>query len=123
MGGIVRGFFSVLDCCSAIAEWASGTDRETVQCHSDSAFTQLKTLSAATRTEVLRDEEKLYCLAPTSRYRRFGLGTSPKQRFPMSPTFTSPKHRDSTLRFGSPSSTLSTLSPITPHSFSSPQIA
>lgn len=69
--GIIRGFFSVMDACSAVAEWGKGADEAKVQLHFERAFQQLKTLGAATRTRVLRDDERQYRLAPASRYRQF----------------------------------------------------
>jgi len=69
--GIIRGFFSVLDCCSAIAEWAGGANPATVCARSESAFGQLKTVGAASRKQVLNDDETLYGLKPDSRYRHF----------------------------------------------------
>lgn len=69
--GIIRGFFSVMDACSAIAEWGKGADEARVQLHFERAFQQLKTLGAATRSRVLRDDERQYRLAPGTRYRQF----------------------------------------------------
>lgn len=67
--GIVRGFFSVLDASSAIAEWARGSGEAAAAQHFEWAYQQLKTLGAATRASVLRDDERRYALAPSSRYR------------------------------------------------------
>lgn len=67
--GIVRGFFSALDACSAITKWANGDSREATRQHFATAFTQLKSLSAATRASVLRPDESKYNLDPSSRYR------------------------------------------------------
>jgi hypothetical protein len=71
--GIIRGFFSVLDACSAVAEWGRGADEARVHLHFERAFQELKTLGAATRSRVLRDDERQYRLAPGSRYRQFNI--------------------------------------------------
>jgi len=78
--GIIRGFFSVLDACAAISEWAGGADQKTVTRFAECAFSQLKTVSAATRKQALRDNEKHYGLAPGSRYRRFAPGEPARHR-------------------------------------------
>lgn len=71
--GIVRGWFSVLDTCAATALWAGGLSSQAEVWHSyDDAYTQLKTLSASTRSRVLRDNEQAYRLAPSTRYRLAG---------------------------------------------------
>jgi len=67
--GIVRGFFGALDISNAAARWASGASCEAVRSEFTAAYGQLKTLGAATRTRVLRDDESKYALAPCSRYR------------------------------------------------------
>jgi len=81
--GIVRGFFSVLDACAAATEWSEGASHEEVRKIAGETFTQLKTLSAATRRSVLHEDERLYGLAPSSRYRHIGkpgAGDSPSRR-------------------------------------------
>jgi len=70
--GIIRGFFSVLDACSAVKLWAEGANGLKTAVHFDMAFTKLKTLSASTRARVLQENEHKYGLAPESRYRMFG---------------------------------------------------
>lgn len=67
--GVVRGFLGVLDASAAAAAWASGSETEQVRADFAAAFAQLKTLGAATRRSVLRDDERQYALAPSSRYR------------------------------------------------------
>lgn len=67
--GIMRGFFGVLDACHAVREWSNGATCVATQEIYQNSFQQLKTLSAATRARVLRDDERKYALAPSSRYR------------------------------------------------------
>lgn len=67
--GIMRGFFSVLDSCYAVKQWSSGVTCAETQDIYGMAFQQLKTLSAATRARVLREDEKKFGLAPCTRYR------------------------------------------------------
>lgn len=67
--GIIRGFFGALDISNAAARWAGGASCEVVRSEFTAAYGQLKTLGAATRTRVLRDDESKYALAPCSRYR------------------------------------------------------
>lgn len=67
--GVVRGFLGVLDASAAAAAWASGAETEQVRADFAAAFAQLKTLGAATRRNVLRDDERQYALAPSTRYR------------------------------------------------------
>jgi len=67
--GIVRGFLSSLDVTHAVTEWAAGQPTTLVEQHFAEAFSQLKTLGARTRGSVLRDDEKLFGLAPSSRYK------------------------------------------------------
>jgi len=67
--GIVRGFFSVLDTCYAVQQWSNGATCAATQEIYQTAFQQLKTLSAATRARVLRDDERKFGLAPNTRYR------------------------------------------------------
>jgi len=69
--GVVRGFLSSLDASSAILEWSRGASRRETQHLFDAMYTHLKTVSAATRFTVLRDDEKGYKLAPATRYRQF----------------------------------------------------
>lgn len=67
--GVVRGFLSVLDVSSAILTWNSGGSQEQTKEDFAAAFAQLKSLGAATRGNILRQEESGYALAPQSRYR------------------------------------------------------
>eukprot|EP00928_Gymnodinium_smaydae_P086891 TRINITY_DN71293_c0_g1_i1.p1 TRINITY_DN71293_c0_g1~~TRINITY_DN71293_c0_g1_i1.p1 ORF type:complete len:1008 (+),score=97.26 TRINITY_DN71293_c0_g1_i1:85-3108(+) len=67
--GIIRGFFGVLDACSAVKQWAEGASESDTRLHHDVAFQKLKTLSAATRSRTLHDKEEKYALAPETRYR------------------------------------------------------
>jgi len=69
--GVARGFLSSLDASSAILEWSRGASRMETQRLFDAMYTQLKSVSAATRLTVLRDDEKGYMLAPATRYRQF----------------------------------------------------
>jgi len=67
--GIVRGFFGVLDVAYATARWAAGIPLPVVRSEFAAAYGQLKTLGAASRGRVLRDDESKYALAPSTRYR------------------------------------------------------
>merc|ERR550532_3916632 len=67
--GIMRGFFSVLDSCHAVQLWSGGKAKAEVKQVYAHAYQQLKTLSAATRTRVLREDERKYGLPPKTRYR------------------------------------------------------
>jgi hypothetical protein len=67
--GIVRGFFGALDVAYATSRWAAGASAEAVRAEFSSAYGNLKTLAAASRCRVLRDDESKYALAPCSRYR------------------------------------------------------
>jgi len=67
--GIMRGFFSVLDACYAVQQWSNGATCTATQEVYQVAFQQLKTLSAATRARVLREDERKYALSPSTRYR------------------------------------------------------
>lgn len=67
--GIIRGFFGAMDVAFAIACWAAGADQEVVCAEFAAAYGQLKTLGAASRCRVLRDDEKSYGLMPSTRYR------------------------------------------------------
>jgi len=67
--GIVRGFLGVLDVAYAAARWACGADRAAVCNEFAASYCQLKSLAAATRCRVLRDDESAYGLAPGTRYR------------------------------------------------------
>merc|ERR1711971_432908 len=69
--GIVRGFFSALDVCAAIALWASGASQEATKRHMEASYAQLKSLGAQSRTRILRSEEAKSRLSPASRYRWF----------------------------------------------------
>lgn len=67
--GIMRGFFSVLDASYAVQQWSNGATCATTQEVYQASFQRLKTLSAATRARVLREDEKKFALAPDTRYR------------------------------------------------------
>merc|ERR1712232_1382157 len=67
--GIVRGFLGAMDIAHAAACWADGFDREDVRSEFTAAYTQLKSLGAASRKEILRDDERSYSLDPRTRYR------------------------------------------------------
>lgn len=67
--GIIRGFFSALDVCWAISQWASGASPESILLNVASTFAELKTLGARTRGNVLRKEEAHFALAPSTRYK------------------------------------------------------
>eukprot|EP00927_Polykrikos_kofoidii_P019629 TRINITY_DN19203_c0_g1_i1.p1 TRINITY_DN19203_c0_g1~~TRINITY_DN19203_c0_g1_i1.p1 ORF type:complete len:899 (-),score=105.34 TRINITY_DN19203_c0_g1_i1:126-2456(-) len=67
--GVVRGFFGVLDVCFTVVQWSSGASQDSVKANSAHVYSQLKTLSAATRTQVLRTDEINFALAPSSRYK------------------------------------------------------
>jgi hypothetical protein len=67
--GIVRGFFGALDVAHAASRWAVGARPRAVRKEFTAAYGQLKTLAAASRCRVLRDDESKYALAPASRYR------------------------------------------------------
>eukprot|EP00929_Paragymnodinium_shiwhaense_P086521 TRINITY_DN4701_c0_g1_i1.p1 TRINITY_DN4701_c0_g1~~TRINITY_DN4701_c0_g1_i1.p1 ORF type:complete len:874 (-),score=182.43 TRINITY_DN4701_c0_g1_i1:216-2837(-) len=69
--GIMRGFFGVLDACSSLSKWCLGASMAETQVHAEAAFTQLKTLSAATRAMVLAPKEDAFAVEPSTRYRRF----------------------------------------------------
>jgi len=69
--GIIRGWFGVLDLCSACKLWGEGFSQLECRNHFDEAFGQLKTISAATRTRVLQENERSYLLAPGTRYKNF----------------------------------------------------
>merc|ERR1711924_148263 len=68
--GIARGFFGVWDACSAISEWAQGESKMHVVKHFQEAYVQLKSVSAATRTRVMKEDGQ-FSLAPQTRYRNF----------------------------------------------------
>merc|ERR1712183_423072 len=54
--GIIRGFFSALDCASAISSFAAGkTSIEDAVDEYASSYAQLKSLTAKTRDQVVRD--------------------------------------------------------------------
>merc|ERR1712157_46333 len=67
--GIVRGFLSALDASYAITKFASGATCEATQQEFSKTYKELKSLSSATRSCVLRAEESEYRLAPGTRYR------------------------------------------------------
>jgi len=67
--GVVRGFLGALDVAHAAACWADGLDRDAVCSEFNAAYTQLKSLAAASRSKVLRDDDRAYSLDPRSRYR------------------------------------------------------
>mmetsp|Transcript_21723 Transcript_21723/g.67809 ORF Transcript_21723/g.67809 Transcript_21723/m.67809 type:complete len:139 (+) Transcript_21723:571-987(+) len=67
--GVIRGFFSALDACSAVRRWSEGADQKKTAAYFDQSYTKLKTLSASTRARVLQENEKKFGLAPESRYR------------------------------------------------------
>lgn len=82
--GIVRGFFSVLDFCSAVAMWFTvdpgslnlQREQTEVETHFQLAYTQLKTLSGSTRDRVLKNDVQkkkgtTWMLDPATRYRGF----------------------------------------------------
>merc|ERR1711865_139449 len=72
--GIMRGFFAALDASSSILLWSLGATTAEVEEHADEAFTQLKTLAAATRPRVLHNKESMYGLMPDTRYKQFKMG-------------------------------------------------
>jgi len=77
--GVVRGFFGGLDAAHSAACWADGVSRCDVVSEYNETYTQLKSLAAATRRQVLVDNEAGYSLAPSTRYRglrrkRFAFG-------------------------------------------------
>lgn len=67
--GIIRGFFGALDTAYAAARWACGAGNEVVRAEHAAAYGQLKSLAAASRSRVLRDDERSYGLVPSTRYR------------------------------------------------------
>jgi hypothetical protein len=67
--GIMRGFFGALDACHAVRRWSDGATALETQEQYQKCYQQLKTLSAATRANVLRPDERSYALEPSSRYR------------------------------------------------------
>lgn len=103
--GIIRGWFGVFDLCSACKLWAEGASQVECRNHFDEAFCQLKTISAATRKRVLRDNEKGYLLAPGTRYKDFDaarrmksskrLDSQSSRRFGSHTSMHSPRHANS----------------------------
>eukprot|EP00933_Yihiella_yeosuensis_P062451 TRINITY_DN65409_c0_g1_i1.p1 TRINITY_DN65409_c0_g1~~TRINITY_DN65409_c0_g1_i1.p1 ORF type:complete len:779 (+),score=198.28 TRINITY_DN65409_c0_g1_i1:74-2410(+) len=93
--GIVRGFFAALDLASAAKVWAeslaSGQPPEesghAAEAHFETAFRQLKSLAAKTRTQVLRPDERAYALDPNTRYRFSGASTTGRHRANSMPAF------------------------------------
>eukprot|EP00927_Polykrikos_kofoidii_P082882 TRINITY_DN8356_c0_g1_i1.p1 TRINITY_DN8356_c0_g1~~TRINITY_DN8356_c0_g1_i1.p1 ORF type:complete len:1622 (-),score=251.14 TRINITY_DN8356_c0_g1_i1:169-5001(-) len=67
--GIVRGFFGALDASHAACLWAGGSDKKAVRTTFAAAFTQLKSLAAASRSRIIRDDEDNYGCPPWTRYR------------------------------------------------------
>jgi len=70
--GVVRGFFSALDMASSIKTWAQTWDEAAVEIDFENSYSQLKSLTAKTRYSVLRNDEELFGLNPSTRYRYLG---------------------------------------------------
>lgn len=68
--GIVRGFFSVLDCCHSLTMWASeGQERAQKDAHT--AWASLKSLNGHNRKNVVMPDSTHYTMDPRTRYRGF----------------------------------------------------
>lgn len=89
--GIMRGFFAVLDFASACKVWAETRSQRAAEAHFDEAFRQLKSLAAKTRSFVLRPDERLFDLEPSTRYKEIsstgGLGFGSVGRATSVPAF------------------------------------
>lgn len=72
--GVVRGFFSALDMASSVKIWAQSTDEAAAEIAFENAYSQLKSLAAKTKDSVLRSDEELFGLDPSTRYRYLGAG-------------------------------------------------
>lgn len=67
--GIARGFHGAQDVAFAASRWASGASQSAVTTEFAASYGQLKSLAAASRVRVLRDDESKYTIDPGTRYR------------------------------------------------------
>jgi hypothetical protein len=74
--GIARGFHGAQDVAFAASRWASGASQAVVSADFAATYGQLKSLAAASRCHVLRDDESKYTIDPGTRYRRISTTTA-----------------------------------------------